>query len=94
MSFACSRCGKSEPRLSAKPLGGALGQEVLDRVCAACWDDWDELQLKIINEYRLNLAVPQHFDMLVEEMRNFLGLKTGATGAAGVAIDDKSSQTY
>lgn len=94
MSFACSRCGKSEPRITQKPLGGKLGQEVADRVCGDCWTEWDELQLKIINEYRLNLAVPQHFDMLVEEMRNFLGLKQGASGSAGVTIDDRSPQTY
>ncbi len=80
--------------MEAKPLGGTLGEEVLERVCQNCWNEWDEVQLKIINEYRLNLAVPQHYDMLVDELKNYLCLKEGATGSASVSVDDKSEQTY
>lgn len=88
MSFQCARCKSDGPRLEQKPLGGKLGQRVLEGVCARCWAEWDELQLKIINEYRLNLSIPQHYDMLVEEMLNYLGLKEGATGKSGVSLED------
>jgi Fe-S cluster biosynthesis and repair protein YggX len=88
MAFKCVRCGSDGPQLARKPLGGQLGERVLRSVCQACWTEWDATQLKIINEYRLNLAVPQHFDMLVDEMLNFLNLKSGATGGRSVQLDD------
>lgn len=88
MSFQCKRCNSDGPRIERKPLGGKLGETVMEAVCARCWAEWDELQLKIINEYRLNLAVPQHFDMLVDEMSNFLALREGATGASSVQLED------
>lgn len=94
MSFICARCQANSGQLEKKPLGGKLGLEVQEKVCANCWEEWDATQLKIINEYRLNLAVPQHFDMLVDEMRNFLHLKAGATGQASVSVDEASTQKY
>ena len=30
--------------------------------------------IKVINEYRLNLADPDHYAVLIEQMRAFLGL--------------------
>lgn len=94
MAFQCSRCGADGPQIDDKPLGGKLGEEIVANVCERCWSEWDEVQLKIINEYRLNLAIPQHFDMLVDEMRNFLALKSDATGEASVQLDEESQQTY
>ena len=94
MSFTCKRCGAGQPQLEKKPLGGKLGAEVLANICGNCWSEWDAMQIKIINEYRLNLAVPQHFDMLVDEMKNFLRLKEGATGQASVGVDEISKKTY
>lgn len=88
MSVHCARCQSTGPALHRKPVGGKVGQRILDNVCARCWGEWDELQLKIINEYRLNLAIPQHYDMLVGEMLNYLGLKEGATGQSDVALAD------
>ncbi|RMF18607.1 MAG: Fe-S cluster protector protein [Candidatus Dadabacteria bacterium] len=87
-TISCKRCGKDGEQLDQKPLGGSLGDEIRDSICASCWAEWDELQLKIINEYRLNLAIPQHYDMLVDEMRNFLNLKEGATGTQSLELED------
>lgn len=94
MSFVCKRCGANTGQLDKKPLGGQLGNIVLANICSFCWSEWDAVQIKIINEYRLNLAVPQHFDMLVDEMKNFLKLKSGATGQTSVNLDETSSKTY
>ena len=88
MSFKCAKCSSNEGQMETKPLSGSLGEQVLAKICQNCWSEWDEMQLKIINEYRLNLAVPQHFDMLVDEMQNFLMLKEGATGAQTVSVED------
>ena len=88
MAIQCARCKTEGPALPRKPLGGKIGQRVLDNVCANCWAEWDELQLKIINEYRLNLAIPQHYDMIVGEMLNYLGLSEGATGQSEVSLED------
>jgi len=75
MAFQCSRCGNTEPQLEEKPLGGKLGERIQQNVCAPCWEEWDQQQLMIINEYQLNMAVPQHFDMLVAEMLKYFQLE-------------------
>lgn len=74
MSFRCARCGKEGPRLAQKPLGGKLGEEIMEKVCAQCYGEWEQVQVMILNEYRLNLAIPQHYEVLLAEMRKFLNL--------------------
>ena len=66
--FTCLRCGKNEA-MSASPVPGKLGQKLLERTCAACWHDWDEAQVMLINEHRLNLAIAQHYEVLIGEMK-------------------------
>jgi Fe-S cluster biosynthesis and repair protein YggX len=44
----------------------------------ACWDEWKETQVKLINEYRLNVVDPKHFERLMQEMRTFLNLERDA----------------
>lgn len=74
MPFRCQRCGKENQPLSEKPLGGKLGEEIRSRICAQCYAEWEQVQVMILNEYRLNLAIPQHYEVLVQEMKKFLNL--------------------
>lgn len=60
--------------LPDKPLGGKLGEEIQRKICAPCYAEWEEMQVIILNEYRLNLAIPQHYEVLIGEMRRFLNL--------------------
>jgi len=71
----CSRCGSTGPGLERAPFPGPLGESVVAETCAACWREWLGMQVKIINEYRLNPSEAQHFDFLTAQMKAFLQLK-------------------
>ncbi len=71
----CSRLKKDAPGLAVPPFSGELGQEIYDKVSAEAWHQWSEdMMIKVINEYRLDLTDPKQYDTLLEQMRGFLGL--------------------
>ena len=80
MSVACKRCGREAegPPPHRVPFTGQAKDDVLSGICGACWKEWEGMEVKVINEYRLNLADPDHYSVLIEQMRSFLGLGPGA----------------
>lgn len=71
----CSKLNKELPALEKPPFGGELGEQIFQRVSKPAWDMWKEdMMIKIINEYRLNLADPEQYQTLLEQMKAFLGL--------------------
>jgi Fe-S cluster biosynthesis and repair protein YggX len=72
---SCSRCGSTAEGLERAPLPGTPGQHVLEQTCESCWDEWKGVQVKLINEYRLNVVDPDHYDRLIVEMAAFLNLR-------------------
>ncbi len=70
----CARCSKTAPPPDEVSYGGALGEEIRSRTCAACWAEWLEEEVRVINELRLNFMDPKSQDVLVEKMREFLKL--------------------
>ena len=71
----CSRCKQARPALTAKlPLPADLAAEVLLNVCQECWREWEEMEVKVINELRLNFMDPQAADTLQGQLREFLVL--------------------
>ena len=75
----CARCGSREaPRQTAAAYPGALGEELLDRACADCWAEWQQVEVMVINELQLNFMDPRAQDVLVQQMREFLGLDPAA----------------
>ncbi len=71
----CSRCGDTAAGLDRPPFTGPVGEKVREQVCAACWREWLGMQVKVINEYRLSPAHPEHFDFLVKQMKAFLNFR-------------------
>ncbi len=78
MPEACKRCGQpgDPPPAHRVPFSPAEKQLVLDSICTACWKQWEEMEIKVINEYRLNFLDPQHRAMLQRSCLEFLQLKT------------------
>ena len=71
----CSKLKIDAQGLDIPPFSGALGQEVFEHVSAAAWHEWrDQVQIKVINEYRLNLVDPDHFQILIDQLRAYLNL--------------------
>ena len=76
--FHCARCGRPEGELAAPPIPGPNGVEIAERVCAACWEEWRQAEVMVINELRLNFMDPESQKILTRHMREFLGLDPGA----------------
>ena len=75
----CVKLGAEAPGLETPPFAGELGQQIFDRVSKQVWLSWaDDVMIKVINEYRLNLADPQHYEVLLDQMRAFLNLDSNA----------------
>ena len=68
----CKRCGLSAPALERAPLPGEVGRELLESTCRPCWEGWLREQVKWINELRLAPTDPQHYELLVLKMREYL----------------------
>ena len=78
-TIPCARCGREGPRQTTAAYPGALGEELLNRVCADCWAEWQTVEVMVINELQLNFMDPGAQDVLVRQMREFLGLDPAAT---------------
>ena len=76
MTFTCSRCGQpgEAPPATRIPFGAALRERIAQTICAACWKEWEGMEVKVINEYRLNFMEPAHREMLKRACLDFLGV--------------------
>ncbi len=76
MVEACSRCGKpgEAPPERRIPFPPAVKQKLLESVCAACWKEWEDVEVRMINEYRLNFLDPEHRTMLQRACLEYLNL--------------------
>jgi Fe-S cluster biosynthesis and repair protein YggX len=72
--WGCARCGADGPRLPRPPFAGALGAEIAQKVCAACWGEWQHAEVMVINELRLNFMDPAAQEILATQLRDFLAL--------------------
>ncbi|MBN8548858.1 MAG: oxidative damage protection protein [Deltaproteobacteria bacterium] len=74
----CIKLGKELPGLEKPPFPGEIGTRIFNEVSKQAWSMWkDDMQIKVLNEYRLNMANPKDYQALVDQMLLFLNLKTG-----------------
>jgi Fe-S cluster biosynthesis and repair protein YggX len=77
-TVTCAKFKRELPGLEKPPFGGELGQRVFDSVSQDAWKMWsDDMMIKVINEYRLDMTDPKQYDALLDEMKKFLGLADG-----------------
>jgi Fe-S cluster biosynthesis and repair protein YggX len=76
MPLTCVRCGKQgeAPPSHRVPFPAPVKEKVRLSVCASCWGEWEEMEIKVINEYRLNFLEPEHRAMLQKACLEFLTL--------------------
>lgn len=77
-TIQCARCGRQGPRQATAAYPGALGEELMTKICADCWAEWQQMEVIVINELKLNFMDPRSQDILVQQMREFLGLNPAA----------------
>ena len=72
----CRRCGRQAPGATGVFYGGELGEQIRAGICADCWAEWQEAEVMVINELRLNFMDPESQDVLTQHLREFLKLAT------------------
>lgn len=85
----CVKLGREAPGLEAPPFADSLGQEIYQNVSQEAWSVWqDEMMIKIINEYRLDLTDAGHYDTLLQQMRTWLGLPSAEEKSEVLEVDN------
>lgn len=76
MPETCVRCQKpGEPPAAIRvPFGPAVKEKVTASICASCWAEWEGMEVKVLNEYRLNYSDPEHRKMIQKACLEFLTL--------------------
>ena len=77
-TVTCRKFKQDLPGLAKPPFAGDIGKTIFETVSQRAWDEWLAMQIKIINEYRLNMGNKDDYARLVEQMMAFLNLKDGA----------------
>jgi Fe-S cluster biosynthesis and repair protein YggX len=74
----CSRYRQELPGLDKPPMRGSVGERIFENVSKKAWDEWrTDLQIKVLNEYRLNMADKNDYQFLVTQMLRYLNLESG-----------------
>ena len=74
----CAKYDEDLEGLDKAPFPDELGEEIYANVSKKAWLEWkDDMMIKIINEYRLNLAENEHYQVLLDQMKSYLGLSEG-----------------
>ena len=72
----CSKLGKDLPGLEKPPFSGEIGNLIYEKISKSAWLMWkDDMQIKVLNEYRLNMSDKNDYQKLVDQMLLFLNLK-------------------
>ena len=70
----CVRCNKASDPITTAVYGGKLKNEIKEKICQPCWNEWKEMSIKVINEYKLDLNDPKSDELLTQQMRTFLNM--------------------
>jgi len=73
-TISCTRCRQPRTPVEEVPYSGELGEQIRRQVCGTCWSEWQQAEVIVINELRLDFMDPRSHDILLQHMREFLGL--------------------
>ena len=81
-TITCSRCGRvgDTPPVHRVPFTGPDKERILASICDQCWKLWEEMEVKVINEYRLSFLDPEHRGFLQRACTDFLFNQKAAAG--------------
>jgi Fe-S cluster biosynthesis and repair protein YggX len=69
----CVHCGQTRES-AGRVLPGQIGDEIERNICAECWKEWLQMQIRVINHYGLMPARREDREKLYEFTRQYLGL--------------------
>lgn len=68
----CVKLNKEAEGLEFPPYPGELGTKIWQSVSKEAWSNWVQIQTRIVNENRLNLADSRSRKYLAEQMKQYL----------------------
>ncbi|MGM0578445.1 MAG: Fe(2+)-trafficking protein [Myxococcota bacterium] len=75
----CKRCDKDGPEIEARlTFSGDFADSIRANICADCWREWMDMQIKVINEYRLHMGEASHRETLASVAAQFFRLDGGS----------------
>ena len=74
-TIKCDRCAETKEQIDEAPMGGPLGEKIVETICIDCWGEWRAMSGNLINHHGLNLGLPDHRAKLRGAMKEFLGLE-------------------
>jgi Fe-S cluster biosynthesis and repair protein YggX len=92
-TLRCTTCQTDGPPITGRiPFREPLKGTIQQRVCATCWAGWRDQQLKIINEYRLNLGDDSARALLEQAVGDFLRLSGDGDASVPVTGPEKARE--
>ena len=73
-ALTCVRCHQTREG-AGRVLPGPLGEEIARSVCAVCWAEWLQQQIRVINHYSLRPSLKEDREKLYGITREFFGLE-------------------
>ena len=74
----CVRCEETGPAIEGLiTFAGAFGADIRARVCHACWQEWSDMQIKVLNEFRLHMGEPSHRQQIQDYAYKFFRMDGG-----------------
>ncbi|HKM15209.1 MAG TPA: oxidative damage protection protein [Marinospirillum sp.] len=67
----CRKYQQDLPALTAPPLPGQKGLDLLNSISKQAWDEWMAHQTRLINEKRLKVFQPEARTYLQDQMEKF-----------------------
>lgn len=67
----CIKLGREAEGLAFAPVPGPLGQKLYDQVSQEAWQEWLQVQTRLVNENRLNLADPRARKYLMQQLEQY-----------------------
>lgn len=69
--IVCKKLNEELDALEHPPFPGPLGERIHKELSAQAWQNWMNLQTKIVNEYRLDMHDQQQRDFIMKHLRNY-----------------------
>lgn len=76
--LTCVRCKLTRAGAGRVGLPGDLGSRIEASVCAECWKEWLQQQVRVINHYGLKPMVKEDREKIYALTREFFGLPPAA----------------
>lgn len=77
--ITCSRCNRTAPPAQKITYGGKLGAQIRAHVCNDCWSEWQNMEVIVINELRLDFMDPKSVDKLTKHLQEFFSLPASSS---------------